>query len=73
MPLEVTTDDDGFELQLLRGKDGRFVANNFNLDTIENMASIKLKEDDIIFYSYAKSGMDRISIPNTCKLIYIYI
>ena len=56
MALEVTTDEDGFDLQLLRGRDGRFVANNFNLDTIENMASINLRNDDIIFCSYAKSG-----------------
>ncbi|XP_005110989.1 sulfotransferase 1C2 [Aplysia californica] len=56
MSLEVTTDEDGFRLPLLRTKDGRFAGNTFVQDTIDNMPSVKLRDNDVLFCSYAKSG-----------------
>ena len=61
MPSEfkITTDEDGYKLTLTRmitdnHLNGRFIANNFNAETVESMPSIPLRDDDILFCSYMK-------------------
>lgn len=56
MNTEITVDEDGFELSLKKLKNGRWIGNNFNADTVNNMPSIHLRNDDVIFCSYMKSG-----------------
>ncbi|XP_012946645.1 sulfotransferase 6B1 [Aplysia californica] len=56
MPLENVADEDGYTLKFYRKSDGRLSGNLTNVDTIENLPSLPLRDDDILFCSYPKSG-----------------
>ena len=62
---EQVLDAAGRTMELIKAKNGRYIASDMILSTVDNLATLPLREDDVMLCSYPKSGTGRVLVTST--------